>query len=179
MYFSNFSSDEDSWLDLVGKSVIAILLINFSSVLIFSQDPWIFLDGVNLLIHEFGHLAFAFGGETIGILGGTLMQLIVPSLFLIYYLKRTDFFSSSFCIFWIGDNFINISRYIRDARSMALPLVGGGEHDWNILLTKWGLLENDIQIGNFFYGLGTILLIVSIMLIVLILLTGITKKMAG
>lgn len=31
---------------------------------------------------------------------------------------------------WLGENLLNIARYLGDARAQVLPLVGGGEHDW-------------------------------------------------
>ena len=30
---------------------------------------------------------------------------------------------------------------------MELPLVGGGNHDWNTILSRWGLLRHDVQIA--------------------------------
>src|SRR5581483_11766220 len=35
-----------------------------------------------------------------------------------------------------------------DARAEALPLVGSGDHDWNILFGAWGLLLQDVHIGE-------------------------------
>jgi len=34
-----------------------------------------------------------------------------------------------------------------DARAQNLPLVGSGEHDWNILFSQWGVLMQDRAIG--------------------------------
>ena len=30
---------------------------------------------------------------------------------------------------------------------MELPLVGGGDHDWNTILTRWHLLQYDTRIA--------------------------------
>jgi hypothetical protein len=30
-----------------------------------------------------------------------------------------------------------------DARELKLPLVGGGENDWNFIFYQWGLLSED------------------------------------
>jgi len=35
-----------------------------------------------------------------------------------------------------------------DARTLALPLVGSGDHDWEILFTQWNLLVDAEQIGH-------------------------------
>lgn len=45
------------------------------------------------------------------------------------------------------ENWLNIARYLADARRMELPLVGGGDHDWNTILSRWGLLQHDTQIA--------------------------------
>jgi len=37
-------------------------------------------------------------------------------------------------LWWVAQNLWNISVYVKDARAEELPLVGGGEHDWNYLL---------------------------------------------
>jgi hypothetical protein len=47
---------------------------------------------------------------------------------------------AAFCLWWFGENLINISIYMADARTLALPLVGGGDHDWNELFFRFGLL---------------------------------------
>lgn len=48
---------------------------------------------------------------------------------------------------WFFENWLNIGRYLADARAMELPLVGGGDHDWNTILSRWGLLRHDLQIA--------------------------------
>jgi hypothetical protein len=102
---------------------------------------WAFLDYVNLAFHEAGHLFLSFAGETIHILGGTLGQLAVPLLLGAYFLLRQGQpFAAAVCAWWVGENLANVSYYMADARDLALPLVGGGEHDWNTLFFKFGIL---------------------------------------
>ena len=44
---------------------------------------------------------------------------------------------------------MNISVYMADARDLALPLVGGGDHDWNELFYRFGLLgEDSVRIAS-------------------------------
>jgi hypothetical protein len=50
------------------------------------------------------------------------------------------------CI-WFFENWFNIARYMADARALELPLVGGGDHDWNTILTRWDLLQYDTRIA--------------------------------
>lgn len=53
-----------------------------------------------------------------------------------------------FCLFWFGENFLNIARYMADARDMLLPLVGGGDHDWNYIFSELGVLHKDKEIAG-------------------------------
>jgi len=59
-------------------------------------------------------------------------------------------------LWWLGQNCWNIARYVRDAQTEALPLVGGGEHDWAFLLDHWGVLERDQAIGRTVYLAGMV-----------------------
>ncbi len=114
--------------------------------LVFDGAGWCFLDNVNVVFHEAGHPIFSILGETMMVLGGTLGQLLVPSLLCGYFLGRggnrgDNRFAAALCAFWFGENFLNVARYMADARDLALPLIGGGdEHDWNRLFYQFGLL---------------------------------------
>jgi hypothetical protein len=48
---------------------------------------------------------------------------------------------------WFFENFLNIARYMADARAQLLPLVGGSEHDWMELFVKWGCMDQDTAIA--------------------------------
>lgn len=126
-----------------------------------------FLDRVDLVIHEAGHLFFRWFGQFLGVLGGTIGQLFVPAAFTVYFHLRREYFSSAVTLFWVGQNLFNISVYVKDAQAMALPLVavgGGGDtiHDWNYILFKVGLLRWDHGVGNAVFLLGVLVMIASI-----------------
>jgi hypothetical protein len=126
-----------------------------------------FLDRVDLVAHEAGHLLFRWFGEFVQVAGGTAGQLLVPAVFTVYFYLRGDRLSSAVTLFWVGQNLFNISVYIKDAQAMELPLVsvGGGEdtiHDWNYLLTKAGLLRWDHAIGTMVYLLGFLVVAASV-----------------
>lgn len=127
-----------------------------------------FLDRVDLVAHEAGHLLFGYFGESCMVLGGTVGQLFVPVAFTVYFAARREFFSGSVTLFWTGQNLFNISVYIRDAQAMALPLVtiGGGEdaiHDWNYILASLGFLRWDHAIGIGIFVLGLLICISSVL----------------
>jgi len=126
------------------------------------HDGFLFLDNVNLPFHEFGHLFFRMFGEMIGIWGGTLMQLGIPFAILLYFLANKDTGGAFFSSFWLGENLLNIAVYINDARNLALPLVGGGEHDWNIILGHLNMLRHDHSIAGTVKVFGWLIMIASI-----------------
>jgi hypothetical protein len=138
---------------LVGASLGFGLLF---LVALTAQQGWIpLLDSVNLVFHEAGHPLFGMlGWEALTVLGGTLMQLLVPLLVLGSFWLRRDALGTACAGVWAGENLLNIARYVADARAQVLPLVGGGEHDWADLLGRWGLLAQDTTLGQLLRGVG-------------------------
>ncbi|HKO15601.1 MAG TPA: hypothetical protein VJU87_05140 [Gemmatimonadaceae bacterium] len=120
------------------------------------------LDGVDLAIHETGHLVFGPFGEFIGFLGGTLFQLIVPITFVVYFARRGDRHAATVPLWWVAQNLWNISVYVKDARAQELPLVGGGEHDWAYLLGRLGWMAHDQEIGAGVHAAGTLTYLVAV-----------------
>ena len=140
---------------MVGVTAGALLL---GLVALASEPGWIpLLDGVNLLFHEAGHPLFGlFGWEALAILGGTLMQLLVPLLVLGSFWLRREAPGVAAAGIWCFENLLNIARYVADARAQVLPLVGGGEHDWTELLGRWGCLAQDQGIAQTLRAAGWI-----------------------
>jgi len=122
------------------------------------------LDGVDLAIHETGHLVFGPFGEFIGVAGGTLGQLIMPAVFVVYFWRRGDRHAASVAIWWVGQSLWNVSVYAADARSQLLPLVGGGEHDWAYMFGRLGLLQLDTRIARLIWLSGVLLYVLAIVL---------------
>lgn len=122
----------------------------------FHPGVWIFLNSVNLLIHEAGHLIFSLMGEFIGIAGGSIMQILIPLLFVLYFWRREGLWQASIVMFWLGESILEVAFYARDAQSMSIPLLGGDGtiHDWNYLLTSLKLLSYTIFISAFIFLVG-------------------------
>ena len=57
-------------------------------------------------------------------------------------------------VIWFFENWLNIARYMADARALELPLVGGGDHDWNTIFTRWNILQYDTDIAGTVKFLG-------------------------
>lgn len=140
--------------------VIAAALFWLSAIR--NKSGFLLLDHVNLPFHEFGHIFFSPFGEFIGILGGTIMQLAIPFGIMIAFALKGETAGVAFCAFWFGENLLNISVYMADARSMVLPLVGSGDHDWNILFSRVNLLRYDTVIAKFVRFTGWLIMILSV-----------------
>lgn len=149
------------------KAGFTVLLAVYGIILAGDVTTHRFLDRVDLVAHEAGHMLFSWFGEFLMVIGGTLGQLLVPAGIMVYFYLRRELYSSSVMLFWVGQNLFNISVYVKDAQAMALPLVsiGGGEdtiHDWNYLLSKFGLLRWDQTVGNIAYILGLLTIAASV-----------------
>jgi hypothetical protein len=120
------------------------------------------LDAVDLAIHETGHLVFAPFGEFMGFLGGTLFQLALPVAFVVYFWRRADRHAASVALWWVAQNCWNVSVYVADARAQALPLVGGGEHDWAYMLGRLGWLQHDQSLALDIRLLGAAIYVYSV-----------------
>lgn len=140
---------------------LTVFLALYGAFIAFHPDHYGLVDSLDLPIHEAGHPLFGIFGEFIGYAGGTLMQLLVPAVFLGYFWRRRDRHAATVMLWWIAQNIWNISRYIADARTEELPLVGGGEHDWAYLLGEMGRLRQDRAIADAVHFVGVILFIAS------------------
>jgi hypothetical protein len=136
---------------LAGWLVFYVLFLIYAA---FDRSGFLFIDYVNLIIHEGGHFFFSWFGYTITILGGTLAELIVPLLCALYFFRIRDSAAVAFSGFGFFENFLYSGTYMADARTQALELVGSGEHDWEILFGQWGLLLQDQRIGGTMRVLG-------------------------
>lgn len=92
------------------------------------------MDLINLYIHEAGHLLSRVFGMGIGILGGSLLQLLLPLALVIVTLRESSR-GMPYAMFWAGESFVNVAVYVADARYKNLRLIREGlVHDWNWLL---------------------------------------------
>ncbi|MFO8174780.1 MAG: hypothetical protein ACQET1_09355 [Gemmatimonadota bacterium] len=109
-------------------------------------------DGLNLVVHEAGHMFFFWFGEFLGMAGGTIFELVIPAVVGVTFYRQRDFFGMAVVLFWLGTALFHVGVYMADARSRSLALVsmGAGEpmHDWYYLLAHFGLLEQDRLLGG-------------------------------
>lgn len=137
-----------------------LLLVWLAAILVYLwRDPqqrglfdWPNLfSGINLGVHELGHVVFAPFGAFPGALGGSLLQCLVPVAGMIVLRRQPDFFGVAVCGGWLATNLFGVGAYMADARVRELPLVSPFTshpmHDWSYLFGELGLLGASEAIG--------------------------------
>lgn len=155
---------------LYGRVVLYVVFVVWGARFIFSGIDWemigsSFMHSVNLPFHEFGHVLFGFLGQFMGILGGSLFQVLFPLIFVfVFSIQMQDNFAASICLWWCGQNFVDVSPYIADAPYRNLPLILGMSedyHDWGNLLVMTNSLDKAQELANTSFLLGSLLLVLS------------------
>ena len=120
----------------------------FFTVLAMSEPGFVFLiDHANLLFHEAGHVFIGLVSQRCEPYGGTLGQLVFPVVLAVSFWRKGQSLSIAGAVIWFFENWLNIARYMADARTLTLTLVGGGDHDWNTIFNRWNLLSHDTEIA--------------------------------
>jgi len=152
-----------NYLKLIFAVVLSVYFIWIA------YDPMLgsFLDLVDLPIHETGHLLFRLFGEFMGIAGGSLFQVILPAVFVGYFVWREQYYSAAIVLFWVGQSILNVWVYAADAVVMRLVLTSGftgsegSFHDWNYMLTQTGLIGSTKIVAGIIRSVGTLVIIAS------------------
>ncbi len=154
-----------------GRVLAFVLILLYSWTFItYPLEPNLghsFLHNVDLAFHEAGHLIFMPFGRFMSILGGSLMQVIVPltfaGAFLLYYRNP---FAASVTFWWVGQSLVDVAPYIFDARNRQLMLLGGitgrddfTVHDWYNILSQLDLLRFDHAIARGTKALGVLIIL--------------------
>lgn len=128
-----------------------------------------FLHNVNLIFHEAGHVLFRPFGRFMAILGGSVLQVLIPlAVMLVFLLKERNTFAAVFGLWWMGQNFMDVAPYVNDARAGQIPLLGGGSgtdrpgmHDWRNILSDLNMLNSDHILASLVDGFGVLLMLLS------------------
>lgn len=161
MRFDFLAAFEEDW-EPVSRPALIGWLVFYGIFLLHAltdQDRYLIIDYVFLPIHEGGHLQFGWLGQTLGVLGGTILQLLVPLVLSVYFAHERRPTGAAFAAFFYFENYLNMGVYMADARAHALEYVtiGDGEsveHDRFYILSRLGLLERDTLIGGLTRFLG-------------------------
>jgi len=104
---------------------------------------------ITVLIHELGHVILGWGPQFLAVAGGSLAQVGAPIASIVIFLRQSDYFGLTVGGSWLSFSLFQMATYIADAREFALDYVtvgsgeGEGIHDWDYMLTAFGLLEKD------------------------------------
>ena len=128
-----------------------------------------FLHLPNLVFHEAGHILFMPFGRFMTVLGGSLLQVLIPIVCAVTFARQQrDWLGAAVCTWWAGENLVDLAPYIADARMLQLTLLGGHTgaevegHDWEYLLTAMGLLHRDVALGQAARTIGTIVMVAAL-----------------
>lgn len=125
-----------------------------------------FMHSVDLVFHEAGHILFIPLGDFMRVLGGSLNQLLVPAICAGAFLWKRDNFGAAVCVWWLGQNFVDLAPYIYDASRLVMPLLGGvtgadvpGYHDWANVLGRLDMLSWDWILAKWAARVGAALIV--------------------
>lgn len=151
--------------ELVGpdplRLIVAIAAGSYFLWAMLHPFEWRLLDGVNLVIHEAGHIFFIPFGEFLTVAGGSLLQVLLPAIFAAYFYYQGKIYSCALVLLWVGESLVNVSVYAGDAVEMRLPLLGGKDslHDWNYLLDRLGWLSYTPEVAKALYATACLIVV--------------------
>ncbi len=111
-------------------------------------------DAINLLIHEAGHFFFSMLGRTLYLMGGSILQVLLPAgiAFWVWWNRPEH---AAWPIFWTGWNLCNVAIYIGDAPFRKLHLINPAlTHDWHAIMNRLGMMESAVLIGEIVHWSG-------------------------
>jgi len=152
------------------KLLFAVVMAIYFLWIAYDPMQGSFLDMVDLPIHETGHLLFTPFGEFMMIAGGSLFQVILPAVFVGYFVWKGQLYSASIVFLWVGQSILNVWVYAADAVVMQLVLTSGmtgsegSFHDWNYMLSRLGLLESTKTVAGIIRAAGTLSIIAAVVL---------------
>lgn len=147
------------WAYIIGWAVFVYLFVQILSFRAEAASN-ILLSGLYFIefgVHEASHLIVAFLPQIFVAAAGSIGEIGFTVLILYATIKGKAYFAAVFAGLWIMLAMSNVGRYMADARSQLLPLIGPGEtvqHDWNYIFGQLGWLNADTAIGGTLRGLG-------------------------
>jgi hypothetical protein len=153
------------WSRVVLVLGLALWTVQFARTPLSADANESFLHLPDLIFHEAGHIIFSPFGRFMTVLGGSLLQVLIPIIAAVSFVRQEEPFGTAVCAWWAGQNFVDLAPYIADARALRMTLLGGRTgaevegHDWEFILTQLGLTHLDRQIGMTAYGLGLLIMI--------------------
>jgi hypothetical protein len=155
------------WLYVVGWIFFAYLFIQILGFRAEDSNN-LFLSGLYFIdfgVHEASHLIVSFLPFILVAAAGSIGEVGFTFLVLGATLKAKSYFASVFAGLWVMLSLNSAGRYMSDARSQLLPLIGPSEvvkHDWNYIFSQLGWLNYDTIIGGVARGIGDTIGVVAL-----------------
>lgn len=120
---------------------------------------------LNTAIHRLGHAMSGWAGESGHLLGGTVLQLLIPAgLAALLRWKLDQPLATLACVWWLGDNLVHIGSYLGDAIHRGAP-IAGDVHAWEYLMRRWDLAAHAERMGQILHWSGVALMIATLALL--------------
>lgn len=116
-------------------------------------------------VHEASHLFAVFLPHIMTAAAGSIGEVTFTILIVIAALKGKAYFAAIFASLWVMLAMNSAGRYMADARSQLMPLVGFSNqptHDWHFVFSELGWLPADTIIGNTVRGIGDLVGVVAL-----------------
>ncbi|MEX0608225.1 MAG: hypothetical protein WD016_06055 [Balneolaceae bacterium] len=133
----------------------------------FFLSPFFFVvDNFLLIIHEAGHTIFGlFGYRFLAILGGTLMEILLPFLIFVYGWYNRNNFTAQLGLLLTAFAWIESAAYAADALFRRMPLIGNlpkSAHDFYNMFTQLDILGSHMTVAWIFYIIGCLTILLFI-----------------
>lgn len=144
-----------------------LLAVSYKHVFGFSMIYFV-IDNLTLIIHEAGHTIFGiFGWRFLTVLGGTLLQILLPFLLFIVSWRSRKIVVSQASLYWLGFAWLDSAAYCADAYTQDLPLIGNlpkSSHDFLNILSDMNILNHYKTISWIMFVIGCFILVTGIAL---------------
>ena len=132
----------------------------------FGSGTLAFIHLIDLVFHEAGHLIWGVFGRFLGVLGGSLNQVLIPAVCTGAFWWQGQRAAAAVTLFWTGESLVDVAIYAADGRDMRLPLLAEGlTHDWNWILSELSLRNQAEPIGRAIFALGLLVLLAALALL--------------
>ncbi|MBP5302528.1 MAG: hypothetical protein J6Y88_04695 [Bacteroidales bacterium] len=133
-------------LRLIATVVMAVFTMQ---VIVQGYGAWIYggIHHLNMIIHQVGHTIFIpaawLGYENLMYFMGSGLQVLVPLVVaVVYWIQNREIMGTAFVLWWTLENLLDVAEGIANAKALS-------SHDWNLLLTEWGHLQDCVAIADF------------------------------
>lgn len=116
--------------------------------------------------HDYGHVMFRPFGSWWMYVGGSLFQIVLPLIPLLYFMVwQRDNFAASLMLWWSGQNMLDVSPWIADApyRNLSPTSDSGASHDWWNLLRMSDALDMAQPLAVLCFALGTLVILSALL----------------